>query len=184
MPNCYALTNHSRILKIQWPQCLPSLALILDAHRQSGGPSTSPTSEQQTTGAEPPRWSCFPHDRNPFHWLLANEINEPGQRAIPVSEATMELAPGVCGCMAEEGSRHTVPGPPVTNPARRFHEIFPDLPVEPPRPSSNAGGNELKRKPLRLGSRWLGRTAALAGVVATMADEGGARFIPRSRPTI
>jgi hypothetical protein len=94
LPNCYALTNHSRILKIQWPQCLPSLALILDAHRQSGGPSTSPTSEQQTTGAEPPRWSCFPHDRNPFHWLLANEINEPGQRAIPVSEATMELAPG------------------------------------------------------------------------------------------
>jgi hypothetical protein len=33
--------------------------------------------------------------------------------------------------MAEEGSRHTVPGPPVTNPARRFHKIFPDLPVEP-----------------------------------------------------
>jgi hypothetical protein len=34
------------------------------------------------------------HDRNPIHWPLANEINEPGQRVIPVSEATMELAPG------------------------------------------------------------------------------------------
>jgi hypothetical protein len=116
------------------------------------------------------------------YWLMksTNQVREPYRWA----RRQWSLPPGVCGCMAEEGSRHTVPGPPVTNPARRFHEIFPDLPVEPPRPSSNAGGNELKRKPLRLGSRWLGRTAALAGVVATMADEGGARFIPRSRPII